>query len=504
MRKIKEIYMNLILTAIIAISSLFIGLVISFIFSRLMPGDPVAAWLVAQGIHNPDQFTYSQMKHALGLDLPVFIQFFKYIGDFFSGNWGISVSIVRNQPVYDLISSRMPFSIDLCLIPMVIGIYLGSLLGIISFRNRRKIKGKIIQAVSAFIIAIPVFFLGMSFQYTLGYLAGLFDPTGYLSPQYTFPPSVTGFIIIDAALAGQQYLIGDYMWHMFLPVFCLSFFMIGIITWLTRSYLAKKSEKSTVISITTLSGIILGFVFMSVVLIETTFGLSGIGRLLIEAFLLYDYWVLKSVLFIVVIVFVAMTLTINLHFILYKFLLDKGVLNRFSKIKIDNPILPKEEHNKLSSNDNIKDYSINRLKSPSFIIGSILILFFIVISIAPQLITPYSYEYLRTPQSGSWNPPSPEHPLGQTIMGGDVLGRTIFGIRDSLISSSIMVIIGVIGGVNLGFIAGRYKRIGYKPIMGILIIFYILPGFLYALLTPVIYGPFNPMFVIIIIGILLI
>ena len=190
-------------------------------------------------------------------------------------------------------------------------------------------------------------------------------------------------------------------------------------------------------------------------------------------------------------------------FILYKFSKNKGIFKWLNKSKTENVIPPEKEHVEISSEETLKDYISGRIRSPIFIVGAILIAILIFVAIFHQLITPYSYEYLLQPHAGSWVPPSPEHPLGQTVMGGDVLGRMIFGIQNSLIAGLSMVLIGLSGSIPLGYIAGKYKRWGYKPIMGSMILFYILPGFVLATLTIAIYGPFREN-ILVIIGILLI
>ena len=117
-----------------------------------------------------------------------------------------------------------------------------------------------------------------------------------------------------------------------------------------------------------------------------------------------------------------------------------------------------------------------------------LVLIISIIAIFPQIITPYSYDYLTQPHPGSWNPPSPDHPLGQTVMGGDVLGRTIYGITNSLVIGLGAVIIGLIGGIGFGVIAGRFKPWGYRMIMAFMILFYLFPPILFIILGATIIG----------------
>ncbi len=481
---IKEVYKKLLGTIVLAITILFIGISIIFSFTIILMGDPVAAYLAARGVHNPSNEMYQQMMCQLGLCGPTIIRYFRFVGDLFTGNWKISVSIAQNQPVYDLIRERLPFSIDLSILPMIIGISVGIMLGIISSRHREKKIDRFIQILTALGISLPFFLLVRGFE-----------PTGYLSVEFTNPPFVTGSLIIDAMLSGQQYLIDDYLSHMVLPVLSFSIFMPALITRQTRSLLRKKSHKNSISSITTITGAIFGYIFMSVVLIEMTFGLNGFGRLFIDAFLLYDYFMIITVLFIILLVFVIVTLCSNLLFILYRVLINRGHFKRISKPKYNESTYNEEklenESVKTESEGSFKDYLISRLKSPLFILSMILVLFFIFVSIFPQVFTQYSFQEVMTPQAGSWAPPSPGHPLGQAFMGGDVLGRLMWGIRDSMLFGINVVLIGLIGGAIFGFIAGKFNILGYRIVMGLMIFFYVFPVLVLVILPLGLLGPFT-------------
>ncbi|MHA2390977.1 MAG: ABC transporter permease subunit [Promethearchaeota archaeon] len=466
MRKIKEIYINLIFTTVIAIIIFFIGFEISFLFWKLMPGDPVAAWLAAAGVHNPSQAQYDQAAHILGFDLPISLQFFKYVGEHLTGNWGISVSIVSQQPVSLLVFRRFPATIQATILPMIIGISLGIILGIISSRYRNKWEDTAVQSFCFLIIALPVFFLGMIYQFLYGYIWDIFTPTGIS----------------------------------FLPMFVLSLTITALITLQTRTYLMNTPDERSIISITSLVARTFGFLFMLYILVEQIFNLHGFGELLIEALFLYDFFVLINLLFMLGIIFIVTIVVSNLLFIFYRYLASKGYterITRYCKPKTET------ESEEVRNEKNIKEYLLNRATSPIFIVGIILVLSYIFLAIVPQVMTQYSFDEANALLAGSWNPPSPDHPLGQTALGRDVLARTMYGIRDSIILGVGAIIIGLIGGVNLGFVAGKFRRWGYKPIMALMILFYIFPSFLFVILLLSIFGP-NYVITLLTIGFLLI
>ncbi len=316
---------------IVMIPVLFGVLTLTFILTRLMPDNPVTARLAAAGVHNAAPEVVQQMKCQLGLCDPIIIQYFRYIGEVFTGQWGVSVSIVHNQEVWDLVMGRMPLTVDLTLFSIVIASFIGIKAGVFSAVHRNRTPDTVVRGLALVGVAIPVFFLGMLLQYTLGYQLHWFEPTGYLTPTNQNPPFVTGFILIDSLLSGQWYLIGDYLWHMFLPVFCLSFIMLAGITRQTRSSMLEVMEqdfvrtarakgckekvvihshalRNALIPTVTIIGLSIAGLLGGAVLTEATFGLNGMGKLFIDAILLSDYWVISALVFMITIIFIVANL----------------------------------------------------------------------------------------------------------------------------------------------------------------------------------------------------
>ncbi len=316
---------------IVMIPVLFGVLTITFILSRMMPGDPISARLAAAGVHNAPPALVHQLRCQLGLCDPIIVQYFRYMADLFTGNWGLSVSIVRNQPVWDLVMTRFPITIDLTIFSIIIASYLGTKAGVVSAVHRNKTPDTIVRGIALVGVALPVFFLGMLLQYILGYQLKWFEPVGFLSSEYQAPARITGFIYIDAFLSGDWYIIGDYAWHMFLPVFCLSFLMLASITRQTRSSMLEVMEqdfvrtarakgckektvihshalKNALIPTVTVIGLSIAGLLGGAVLTETTFGLNGMGSLFVAAILQSDYWVITAVVFMITIIFISANL----------------------------------------------------------------------------------------------------------------------------------------------------------------------------------------------------
>ncbi|MGM0470536.1 MAG: ABC transporter permease [Promethearchaeati archaeon] len=311
---------------------IFGAVTLTFILSRGMPGDPVLAYMPV-GKPNPDLYAY--WTEILGLNDPIIIQYFRYLGDLFTGNWGYSFSIAKDTPVWELIMQRLPRTVDITLFSMIIASLVGIKTGIISAKHRNKPRDAFFRGLSLIGVAIPVFYLGMLLQYFLGYQLNLFPTTGFKTREFTDPNFVTGFRIIDALISGQWYMIPDYLYHLALPVFCLSFITLASIVRLTRSstlevlqqdYIrtarakgCKESDviythakKNALIPTVTVIGMSIAGLLGGAVLTETTFDLKGMGQLFVRAILTSDYWVLNALVFFIAIIFVAANLIVDI------------------------------------------------------------------------------------------------------------------------------------------------------------------------------------------------
>jgi ABC-type dipeptide/oligopeptide/nickel transport system permease component len=311
---------------------LFGTLTLVFVLSRMMPGDPILAYLPEGKV---DPVLYEQMRRQLGFDQPIFIQYFRYLGDLFVGNWGKSVSINRGQLVWSLIMERLPRTVDIAIFSMIIAGFLGIKTGVISAVHRNKPRDTILRGLALVGVAIPIFFMGMLLQFTIGYLVPIFPTTGFKTYEYGNPEYVTGFRIIDSFISGEFYYISDYLYHLVLPVACLSFIVLAGITRQSRSSMLEVLEqdyvrtarakgckekdvintharKNSLIPTVTVIGLSFAGLLSGAVLTETTFGLVGLGELLIASIRDVDYWVLNALVFVITIMFVSINLVTDI------------------------------------------------------------------------------------------------------------------------------------------------------------------------------------------------
>jgi peptide/nickel transport system permease protein len=309
----------------------FGAVTVVFFMSRLMPGNPAAAYL-------PINATKEQLRaveHWLGLDQPLYIQYFRYIADIFTGNWGKSSRISLGTDVWELIWAHFPRTMELTIFALLIASFLGIKAGLISAKHRNKPKDTVIRGVALIGVAVPVFWLGMLLQYFLTYQIRIFPSIGYKNPIWGDPDFITGFRSIDSLLSGYLYLFVDYMWHLILPVAALAFISLASITRQTRSSMLEVlqqdyirtarakgcSEKDVVkshalknalIPTITVIGLNFGGLLGGAVLTETTFNLVGMGTLMITAIQTYDYYVINATVFLTAVIFVFVNLFMDI------------------------------------------------------------------------------------------------------------------------------------------------------------------------------------------------
>ena len=363
--------------------------------------------------------------------------------------------------------TKVPSILQLCILPVLVGVGLSILFGRVSSKVKGRWFDKLIQLFCILAISAPVFYIGMTLQYNLCYVAGLCSFVG----NYVLPHSIL-LIVIPA-----------------------------LIIWQTHPYFINRTHKKSVISNTLITGISLGFVLFVYTLLDITFGLNGFGDLLVNSINFGSY---TGVLFVLIIIFFIVTLFSNLLFSGSRYIQSEYFKR---KTEFIDEVNTEKESDEITISTKIKTYLLNRLKSPYFYIGAVLVSIIIVIAISPNLLTPYSLQEAVGIYPGSWDPPSPDHPLGQGVFGRDILALIAWGIQDLILFGFGAVLIGLIGGVILGvilgYIVGKFNRWGYNAVIGSMILFYILPIFVYVIVSMTIFGS-SSLITMLTIGVLLI
>src|SRR5437870_8598111 len=181
---------------LIAVPSLIGVVIVTFLLTRALPGDPAAYFAGPAATHE----AIEQVRVQLGLDKPLYVQFIRYVADLAHGDLGNSLT--TGQPVGHEIRMRLPASAELTLLGLMVSMLIAVPLGIFAATRPNSIVDHACRVISTAGVSLPVFFTGLILVYVLYYLLGWAPPPlGRLDIFNSTPPAVTGFYLIDSLIA---------------------------------------------------------------------------------------------------------------------------------------------------------------------------------------------------------------------------------------------------------------------------------------------------------------
>jgi peptide/nickel transport system permease protein len=191
--------------------------------------------------------SYAAVRKELGLDRPLYIQFGRYVASVARGDFGRSA--LTKNPVTQDIGRFFPATIELATSATLIGVLLGVPAGIWAAARRGRLVDHAVRVLGLFGYSVPVFWLGMMalilFYADLGWVAG----PGRIDTAFEdFVPRVTGFILIDAALAGDGAAFRSALSHLILPALVLGYFSLAYISRMTRSFMLQELGQEYIVA----------------------------------------------------------------------------------------------------------------------------------------------------------------------------------------------------------------------------------------------------------------
>ncbi len=230
-------------TSLLSLLVTLVGLLaFTFMLSHLSPVDPVQQ---IAGDH-ASEATYTQVRHDLGLDQPVLVQFWRYISHLAQGNLGLSH--LTNQPVSADLMRTFPATLELATCSMIFAAVFGVTLALLAAWKPGSVIDNVARFISLLGYSVPVFWLGLLglllFYAVLHWSAG----PGQLDDIwiYTLEPK-TGFVLIDSWLSGDAEMFRNAIAHLWLPVVILGLLAMAGITRLLRAALLQESSKEYVV-----------------------------------------------------------------------------------------------------------------------------------------------------------------------------------------------------------------------------------------------------------------
>lgn len=313
-----------------SVGAIFGATILAFIIMRVLPGNP------ARLILGPlaTQHAVATLRDQIGLNKPIYVQYWRYISDFFRGNWGYSYS--DGEPVKKLIGERAPATIELALFSFLFTMLTAVACALLSTYKHRPITDRIVRGASYLGFGTPPFFLALLllivFFTTLHILPG---PEGRLGVQVTPPPEVTGLYTIDSLLAGQFGKFWEAVEHLLLPSLALGISSFSFLVRLLRANLLEVSREPFItvargkglrrwtafrrhalpnafLPTLTAGGLVLGEFLAGSVLIERVFNWPGVGSLVFEAITKQDYAIVQTFILLSAVMFVLVNLAVDL------------------------------------------------------------------------------------------------------------------------------------------------------------------------------------------------
>ncbi|MGE4220674.1 MAG: ABC transporter permease [Alphaproteobacteria bacterium] len=312
-----------------------IGIVIvTFILTRALPGDP-AAYFAGPAA---DAKSIEQVRAALGLDKSLPEQFLRYVGDLATGNLGKSLS--TGQPVLEDILTRLPASLELTLLALLVSTGIAVPLGVLAATRPNSWIDHLCRVVVTAGVSLPTFFTGLALVYVFYYLLGWAPaPLGRLSLMYVSPPAVTGLYLVDSLLAGEGGTFVAALGQLALPAITLALFTLAPIARMTRGAMlqALASEyirtaraaglapstvlfgyalRNALLPVVTTLGMVFSFALGANVLVEKVFAWPGIGSYAIEALVVSDYAAVQGFVLSMALLFIVLNLLIDIAYTL--------------------------------------------------------------------------------------------------------------------------------------------------------------------------------------------
>ena len=207
---------------------------VTFLIGRVMPIDPVIA---IAGDHAPPD-VIAAVREQLGLDKPLFVQFWIYLVNLLHGDLGRSV--MTSHPVTADIAQFFPATLELATTAMIIAIVVGIPLGVIAAERQGSRFDHVVRVVSLAGQSVPVFVLGLVCLLVFYVKLGIAPGTGQLDVAYEgLVPRVTGMLVLDSAIAGDWDSFWDALAHLAQPALVLAYFSMAYITRMTRAFMIE-------------------------------------------------------------------------------------------------------------------------------------------------------------------------------------------------------------------------------------------------------------------------
>ncbi len=297
---------------LIAIPTLFIVSIFVFLLQKLLPGDP--ALVMAGEDRSPEVIAFIREKYRL--NDPLIMQYFYWIGAALQGDFGISLR--TNQPVMALIGQKLPVTIQLAIMSMIIAFLIGIPAGILSAIKKGTIIDYVANVVALSGLSIPNFWLGIMLILLVSVQLGWLPASGF--ELFTVDPVRSLQTMIMPAFVLGTGLAAALMRHTrsaMLGVLKSDYVRTARAKGLSENVvILKHAFRNALLPIVTLSALLFGQLLAGAVLTEQIFTIPGFGKLIVDAVFNRDYAVVQGVVLCTAFGFIMMNLIADVLYVL--------------------------------------------------------------------------------------------------------------------------------------------------------------------------------------------
>ncbi len=304
--------------------------VVTFVLMRVLPGDP--AVFFASG-PSAGQAEIEELRHRMGLDQPMPVQLIRYLGDIATGNLGRSMT--TGQPVTKDMEQRLPASLELTFTALAIALLLSVPLGVVAALRPGSLLDHGVRMVCTLGVCVPTFVSGLlliyCFYYGLGWAP---DPTARIDIFAATPPDITGFYLIDYALAGDWEGWRAAAAQLALPAVTMALFVLAPLARMTRAsmlavlgsdfirtaqsvglpawrIIVAYALRNALLPVITITGIVFSTMLGANVLVEKVFSWPGVASYALDALLAADYAPVQAFVLLMASIFIVANILID-------------------------------------------------------------------------------------------------------------------------------------------------------------------------------------------------
>lgn len=283
-----------------------------FVLTRLTPGDPALMKMGAQATLPENREALERLRAEMGLDKPIVLQYFIWLGNAATGNLGNSYW--SGRPVIDLILGRMPATLQLMVTTIILSLVISVPISIIAALRPGSLLDKGLMLFSVMGQAVPIFWLGLALILLFAVQWRILPASGYVPLTENPLESIRRSLLPAIVLSTREIAIfTKFLRSELIDVLNQDYIRSATAKGLTQTIVVRRhAMKNSLIPFITVVGLEVGALLSGVVIVEQVFGWSGVGWLSVQAVLNRDYTLVQASVLIVCAIFVFVNLFVDI------------------------------------------------------------------------------------------------------------------------------------------------------------------------------------------------